>query len=340
MVGERVHAAEVGPQVTSGRGLQVVGVDAGHDGAVPVPRVALAPTGVRSWLTDAIRAGGGEVVDPQQAEVLVWAEPAQADRLGALLRGDAAGVTWVQLPWAGIEPYVAVVRAEAERIWTCGKGVYAEPVAEHALALLLGGLRGLDRYVPATTWTAPHGTNLLGAKVVVLGGGGITTSLLRLLEPFGCDVTVVRRTPEPMVGASSVVGVERLDDALTDAVGVVLALALTPETEGIIAARQLERISDRGWLVNVARGRHVVTGDLVAALHAGTIGGAALDVTEPEPLPEGHPLWSAPRCIITPHVGNTPEMAEPLLAARITDNVRRWARGEPLVGVVDPALGY
>src|SRR5207249_3160699 len=98
--------AEVRPQVTSRHGLQVGGVDAGHDGAVPVPRVALAPNGVRGWLADAIRAGGGEVVDPQEAEVLVWAEPAQADRLGALLRGEAAGVTWVQLPWAGVEPYV------------------------------------------------------------------------------------------------------------------------------------------------------------------------------------------------------------------------------------------
>lgn len=307
---------------------------------MPVPRVALAPSGVRGWLADSIRDGGGEVVEPHEAEVLVWAEPAQADRLGELLRGAAGGVTWVQLPWAGIEPYVDVVRAEAARIWTCGKGVYAEPVAEHALALLLGGLRGLDRYVPATTWTAPHGTNLLGAKVVVLGGGGITTSLLRLLEPFRCEVTVVRRRPEPMAGASRVVGVEQLDDVLTDAIAVVLALALTPDTTGIIAAPQLDRMSERGWLVNVARGAHVVTDDLVAALHAGTIGGAALDVTHPEPLPDGHPLWSAPRCIITPHVGNTPEMAVPLLAARITDNVRRWAGGEPLVGVVDPALGY
>jgi phosphoglycerate dehydrogenase-like enzyme len=272
--------------------------------------------------------------------VLVWAETARADLLGELLQGEAGQVRWVQLLWAGIEPYVHVIRAESARIWTCGKGVYAEPVAEHALALLLGGLRALDRYVPATSWSAPDGTNLFGAKVVVLGGGGIATTLLRLLEPFRCDVTVVRRRPEPMAGASRVVSAEQLDDALTDVVGVVLALALTPETAGIIAAPQLERMSDRGWLVNVARGAHVVTDDLVAAVVEGTIGGAALDVTDPEPLPDDHPLWRAPRCIITPHVGNTPEMAVPLLAARITDNVRRWAEGESLMGMVDPALGY
>jgi phosphoglycerate dehydrogenase-like enzyme len=99
-------------------------------------------------------------------------------------------------------------------------------------------------------------------------------------------------------------------------------------------------MESHAWLVNVARGRHVVTDDLVKALQAGEIGGAGLDVTEPEPLPEGHPLWSLPNCIITPHVGNTPEMAKPLLAERITANVRRWAQGEPLIGPVDRALGY
>ncbi len=94
------------------------------------------------------------------------------------------------------------------------------------------------------------------------------------------------------------------------------------------------------WLINVARGAHVVTDDLVVALRSGTIGGAGLDVTEPEPLPAGHPLFGLPNCFITPHVGNTPEMAKPLLAARITANVRRFAEGEELIGPVEPELGY
>jgi phosphoglycerate dehydrogenase-like enzyme len=94
------------------------------------------------------------------------------------------------------------------------------------------------------------------------------------------------------------------------------------------------------WLVNVARGRHVVTDDLVTALREGEIGGAGLDVTEPEPLPDGHPLWSLPNCLITPHVGNTQEMARPLLAQRITANVRRFATGEDLIGPVDVDAGY
>jgi phosphoglycerate dehydrogenase-like enzyme len=249
-------------------------------------------------------------------------------------------VRWVQLPWAGIEPYVDVVRAHADRTWTCGKGVYAEPVAEHALALLLGGLRGVGRYARRTSWSEPYGTNLFHAKVVIIGGGGITESLLRLLAPFGADVTVVRKRPAPMEGAVTVVGTDELDRALEGAIGVVLAVALTPETRGMIARRQLDAMHERGWLVNVARGGHVVVDDLLAALEAGAIGGAALDVTDPEPLPDGHPLWQRDDVIITPHVANTPEMAVPLLAARVSENIRRWSAGSPLLGLVDPALGY
>jgi phosphoglycerate dehydrogenase-like enzyme len=108
----------------------------------------------------------------------------------------------------------------------------------------------------------------------------------------------------------------------------------------MIAAGELELMERHAWLVNVARGQHVVTDDLVAALREGIIGGAGLDVTDPEPLPQGHPLWSLPNCIITPHVGNTPEMAVPLLSERITANVRRFAADEELLGSVHVHLGY
>jgi phosphoglycerate dehydrogenase-like enzyme len=90
----------------------------------------------------------------------------------------------------------------------------------------------------------------------------------------------------------------------------------------------------------VARGKHVVTDDLVVALKERRIGGAGLDVTDPEPLPDGHPLWDLPNCIITPHTANTAEMARPVLSARITENIRRFAAGEELVGPVDPSAGY
>ena len=302
-------------------------------------KVALAPPGERTWLADAVRAGGGAVVDPADAEVLVWAVPGDGGELTGVLDANP-GIRWVQLPWAGIERQVDAVRAHPERTWTCAKGVYAEPVAELALTLLLAGRRGLGTYARATTWERPRGDNVVGARVVVAGGGGITESLLRMLAPLDCEVTVVRRRPSPLAGAANVVGPDELDAVLAGADALVLALALTPETDGLIDRRRLDLLADRAWLVNVARGRHVVTDDLVAALRDGSLGGAGLDVTEPEPLPDGHPLWALPNVLITPHVGNTPEMAVPLLSRRITDNLRRWAAGAPLLGGVDPDLGY
>ena len=93
-------------------------------------------------------------------------------------------------------------------------------------------------------------------------------------------------------------------------------------------------------LVNVARGRHVVTDDLVEALRSGVIGSAGLDVTEPEPLPPDHPLWVLPNCIVTPHAGSTREMSIPLLSERVRENVRRFTLGEELLGLVDVDAGY
>jgi len=208
------------------------------------------------------------------------------------------------------------------------------------IALSLAGLRCLPMFARSTSWPPQVGRNLIGADVVVFGGGGITAELVLLLEPFGCHITVVRRSNEPFPGADRTVSLDQRLDVLPSADVVVLALALTPETEGVIGSAELEAMADHAWLVNVARGGHVDTDALVAALAAGSIGGAALDVTDPEPLPDGHPLWTEPRALITPHVGNTPEMGIPLLAEHISDNVRRFIAGKPLVGVVDTELGY
>jgi phosphoglycerate dehydrogenase-like enzyme len=301
--------------------------------------IAVEPRARSDWLAPAVVAGGGTVVDPGGASGLVWTHPADPSGLGRLL-DQHPGIGWVQLPWAGVEPYVDVIRAHGDRDWACCKGVYAEPVAEHALAMALAGFRHLAGYARAGTWSEQHGRNLLGARVVVLGGGGITESLLRLLGPFACDVTVVRRTPAPMPGADRVVGTDDIDAVLPGAELVVLALALTPETVGIVDGRRLRMLAPHAWVVNVARGAHVVTDDLVEVLSAGVIGGAALDVTDPEPLPDDHPLWAEPRCLITPHTANTAAMAVPLLSDRVRDNVRRRIAGEPLAGRVDPEAGY
>ena len=301
------------------------------------PRIHLGPSGGPDWLAQAVVAGGGELVEPDQADAVVWADARAVDALRSTLdAGDR--IRWVQLPFAGVENFVD--QLDHERMWTCGKGVYAEPVAEMALALGLAGLRHVGAYARATDWTGPQGRNLLDGRVTILGGGGITESLVRLLQPWHCNITVVRNRAEPMDGVDDVLEADRFADALPGADLVVLALALTPDTEGLFSADEFALMEEHAWIVNVARGRHIVTDDLVDALRAGTIGGAGLDVTEPEPLPAGHPLWALPNCIITPHVGNTPEMAKPLLAERVTENVRRFARGEELIGLIDVDAGY
>jgi phosphoglycerate dehydrogenase-like enzyme len=309
-------------------------------------KVAVRPKGTREWVRDAVIAGGGEIVSPSEAEALVWTDDAHGpgDQPGPTalheLLDANPGIRWVQLPWAGVEPYANAGVFDDDHIWTCGKGVYARPVAEHALALALAGMREIKRYATAREWGEQSGISLMGGKVTILGGGGIATELIKLLRPFECEITVVRRRPEPMEGVARVMDYDTRFDAMRYADIVVVACALTPETQGLISSVELELMEPHAWLVNVARGQHVITEDLVLALRGDIIGGAALDVTDPEPLPQGHPLWDLPNCLITPHTANTEDMAVPLLSERITDNVRRYGAGDELIGLVDPKLGY
>ena len=288
-------------------------------------------------MRDAVRSAGAQVSNYQDATGLIWVSPTDVAGLDAVLR-ECPHINWVQIPFAGVENFISIINND--RVWTCGKGVYAEPVAEHALGLILAGLRNIGVYAQETSWTRPIGRNLLGARVTIVGGGGIAVALVRLLQPFSCHITVVRHSVTDMDGVDQVVSAESLIDALVGADVVVLALSLTPETQGLLSRAEFELMEPHAWVINVARGKHIVTDDLVWALTNNKIGGAALDVTDPEPLPVGHPLWSEPHCIITPHTGNTPEMAEPLLAQRISANVASYMKGEQLIGTVDSHRGY
>ena len=303
------------------------------------PGIAVGPRRA-AWVTEAIRRGGGRLVELEDAPAgLVWTAGLAVEELRAVLHAHPE-ISWVQLPQAGVERMADAGVIDGGRRWTSAKGAYAEPVAEHALTLLLAGLRQLRTRARARSWGRSGGESLFDQPLTVVGAGGITTVLLRLLEPFRTEVTVVRRRAEPLAGASRTLGVDRLPEALSGACAVVLAVALTAETRRLIGRAELDAMGRDSWLVNIARGELVDTNALVDALRSGRIGGAALDVTDPEPLPAGHPLWRLPNCLITPHTADTEEMTRPLLAARITENVRRLAAGEELVGGVDPGLGY
>ncbi|HEY1626545.1 MAG TPA: NAD(P)-dependent oxidoreductase [Streptosporangiaceae bacterium] len=309
-------------------------------GPAPAAAEGAAEGTETSWAVDAIRRGGGRPVPLDEGPVgLVWTKTRAVGELRAVL-GAHPEITWVQLPSAGIEPVAEAGLLDHQRQWTSAKGAYAEPVAEHALALLLAGLRHLPERARARSWGKPYAQTLFDEPVTIVGGGGITSALVRLLEPFRVRVTVVRRSPEPVPGAVATIGSDRLREALPGARAVVLALALTADNRGLIGREEFAAMDEQAWLVNVARGGLVDTGALVDALRSRTIGGAALDVTDPEPLPGGHPLWDLPNCLITPHTADTEEMTQPLLASRIAENVRRLANGQELTGRVDPDLGY
>ena len=301
------------------------------------PRIAVVP----DWplAAEAVVSGGGEVVDVADAEGIVWVDWSGPGRLGSVL-DEHPGIRWVHLPGAGIESFIDAGLMADGRIFTCSKGAHSSLIAEHALALALAGLHSLPTSARASTWQATRVTALAGQPVTILGGGGIATSLVRLLAPFDAPVTVVRRRPEPVAGVARTLTIEALAEALPEARLVILALALTPETRHVIGAPQLDAMHDRAWLVNVSRGGHVDTDALVDTLERGAIAGAALDVTDPEPLPEGHRLWSLANCIITPHNAGSSGAVMALLAARVRQNVTRLKAGADLLGVVDLVAGY
>jgi phosphoglycerate dehydrogenase-like enzyme len=301
--------------------------------------VAVAPAEA-DWAVDAIRRGGGEPVGLGQEPVgLIWTDAGAVGELRDVLRAHPE-ISWVQLPMAGVELMAEAGVIDRRRRWTSAKGAYAEPVAEHALALLLAGLRSLPERARAHSWGQPAAQTLFDQPITIVGGGGIAVALLRLLQPFRARVTIVRQRAEPVEGAVRTVGSARLHEALAGARAVVLTLALTPRSRGLIGRKELAAMDQQAWLVNVARGGLVDTEALVKALRSRQIGGAALDVTDPEPLPAGHPLWDLPNCLITPHTADTEQMTRPLLADRIAENVRRLAAGRELAGQVDPDLGY
>ncbi|GHG50488.1 dihydrofolate reductase [Sinomonas cellulolyticus] len=292
------------------------------------------------FLTGAIAAGGGAVVGlGEQPEVLVLDHGNPKPELRAVL-DSTPSIRWVQLPSAGIEAYAGALAAHPEKVWTSAKGAYAKPVAEHALTLSLALLRHLPERARARSWGAPSGTSLHGLRGLVIGAGGVGLEILRLFRCFDMEVDVVRRTPAAVPGARRTTTPAHLAELLPEADVVVVAAALTPDTSKLIGAPELALMKPSAILVNIARGGLVDTDAVVQALRAGTIAGAALDVTDPEPLPDGHPLWDEPHALITPHTADTLEMIRPLLGERVTENLRRFAAGKDLEGLVDAAAGY
>ena len=308
--------------------------------------VSLAPFS-EELFEHAVAEGGGSLCDLcPDTKGLIWLSPHGAGELGAIMTAHPQ-IEWLQLPWAGVDAFASVLSdlaaqpEDSRPVVTSAKGAYSEPVAEHALALTLATLRELPRKARAAHWQDQRsGLSLFGRHVVVIGAGGVARTFLGLLAPFRARVTVVRRGSDPVPGASSTVGPGDLLSVLASADVVVVAAAATDQTQHLIGARELAALPPHAVLINIARGSLVDADAVLAAVQAGELFGAGLDVMDPEPFPNDHGLWSQESVVITSHSADTPEMTRPLLAQRVRGNVEAYVARKPLTGVVNPEAGY
>ncbi|MGZ4493470.1 MAG: 2-hydroxyacid dehydrogenase [Nocardioides sp.] len=212
-----------------------------------------------------------------------------------------------------------------------GRGIHNASTAELAVTLTLASLRDIPGFVDAQRagrWAQGWRPSLADSTVLIVGYGDIGADLEKRLLPFEVEVLRVARSARPGVHT-----VADLPDLLPRADVVVLVVPGTAETRGLVDADFLARMRPGALLVNVARGPVVVTDDLLAALNSGRVR-AALDVTDPEPLPPGHPLWSAPNLLLTPHVGGATPAMWPRAHRLVREQLTRWAAGEPLANVM------
>jgi phosphoglycerate dehydrogenase-like enzyme len=245
---------------------------------------------------------------------------------------DMPALKVVQLQTAGFEN---VLPHLADRVTLCNaRGVHDASTAELAVGLILASYRRLPRAVrnqEKQVWPASYDEiddSLADRTVLILGYGSIGEALERRLSGFECEIIRVARRER-----DGVEPISRLPELLPRADVVVLLTPATAETRGMVDAKFLAQLKDGALLVNVARGVVVDTDALLAELSTGRIS-AAVDVTEPEPLPAGHPLWSAPNVLINPHRGGASTAFAPRVARLVRAQLERYAAGEPLINVV------
>jgi phosphoglycerate dehydrogenase-like enzyme len=246
-----------------------------------------------------------------------------------LLAGPPGRLRVIQTLSAGVDWLVGRVPAH---VMVCNaRGVYDAPLAEWVVGAILAMQRGLVQARDAQArreWDAIEPPELSGRRVVILGVGSIGTAIANRLRPFGVEVIGVARTAH-----AGVRGLADLDEVLREAEILVNILPLTGDTRGLLDARRLGLLPDGALVVNAGRGRTIETAALVEELRAGRLR-AALDVTDPEPLPREHPLWDLPNVLISPHMAGD-SAASTIRAFELAgDQVRRFAAGKPLINEV------
>jgi phosphoglycerate dehydrogenase-like enzyme len=259
---------------------------------------------------------------------------------------DKAGkLKWVQSIGVGFETMLYPKMIESDVVITNASGAFDSAMAEHALALTLSLTRGIttfERMRKDRTWSREVPVRQIdGATACVLGLGTIGRNVSSRLGALGMTVIAVdAQVKEPPAGVSEIVGPDRMLEAVGKADVLIVALPLTDRTRGIVDSKCFKRMKASAIVINVARGPIINESDLIAALQAGEIAGAGMDVFEKEPLPSESPLWDMDNVIYTSHVAGLSAEGDENLKRIFSENLRRYIAGEPLMNIVDKRLGY
>ncbi|MEY8578884.1 D-isomer specific 2-hydroxyacid dehydrogenase family protein [Corynebacteriaceae bacterium 6-324] len=304
----------------------------------------------REWaqMKSDIDAAGHQQVDSiDQAQVYINTSP-KPEEVPAI----PANIEFVQHCFTGVNQMIdAGIITENTIPWCNAAGAFAKPVAESALGLLLSQAHHHKRFALEATWDGAREIDESQAwlyspnghapkRVAIFGAGGIGQELISMLKPFGVHITAVNRSGRAVEGADETHSLADATSVWSEADFIVLIMPLTEETNGLVDAAKFKAMKSSAILVNVGRGKLVNTDDLVEALRTGEIAGAGLEVMDPEPLPDGHPLWELKNCTMTPHMGASWQVADLHLGDIFNANARAWEEGRPLPTRVDPKAGY
>jgi len=283
------------------------------------------------------------------AAAKIYADP--KDALGDIESADAAYGTvppelfarakrlrWICANRAGLGgAYFHDALVNSDVVVTGMHGSYNEHLSTHAMAFLLAFARRFDHYLPQKRWQRGPGMIDLPSKtVLIVGVGGSGSEASKQCAAFGMRVLGIDpRVKQPPAGMAELSTPDRIEERLGEADFVILTTPETPDTLGMFNTRLFSRMKHGAYFINIARGRCVVTQDLIAALRSGQLAGAGLDVVDPEPLPDDSPLWGMPNVLITPHVAILGTPYRQKWEAILLENCRRFAAGEPLLNVVD-----
>lgn len=279
-------------------------------------------------------------------EDVAWAQVILGNVDHRQLTGSSQ-LQWLQTNSAGVEPYLAPGVLAPGTMLTNASGAYGLAISEHMLGMLLELMKKLHLYRDAQHQQQWHSlgkvTSVYGATVLVLGMGDIGGEFASRCKALGATVIGMRReVREKPAYADQVISLEELDQVLPQADVVAITLPGTLATQNLLCRQRLESMKPGSYLLNVGRGGIVDTEALCDVLERGPLAGAGLDVTQPEPLPPGHRLWSIPNAVVTPHISGFYHLQETheRIIRIFAENCRRFTAGEPLINQVDFATGY